>query len=262
LPAAARDGNCGAYCGSFWYLSSNGDAVVEGLAAFDCRSAYGALCDEYARVRVLGCNFTSQTGAWWTYGGYAAVIYQTNTGSSTKTEFTLFKSCTGGRAILYLDAVNAATFVHSTFDGCVAVISHYSSYATGQDDIRRCFINNTPLIAEGSFRAEGGKLFQCWDGDGVGLPLRGAGPGDARERPDDGRPAGVRRHAVRLHGGAAGDVPGAGSGGVRTDVESRREQVADAGRVEVADAERVEVADAERAQGVTTPGPNLARKTF
>jgi hypothetical protein len=55
--------SCGARYGSFWYLGSNADAVVKGLAAFDCRSADGALVDRSARVRVLGCNFTSQTGA-------------------------------------------------------------------------------------------------------------------------------------------------------------------------------------------------------
>jgi hypothetical protein len=73
------------------------------------------------------------------------VISQGHEGSSTNAEFTLFQSCTGGRAIFCLDSGNAATFVHSTFDGCVAVIAH-NSPATGQDDIQRCLRKAISLL--------------------------------------------------------------------------------------------------------------------
>jgi hypothetical protein len=140
---------CGAYAGSFWYIQTqNVDAFVKGLAAFDCMSAQGALRDAYPRVRVSGCNFTSQDGTWG-WDADAAAVYQTSSESSTNASFTLFESCVGGYATVtlinrfYLEYGNAATFVECIFLDSDAAIAHDG--ATGQDVVGRCFFANTTL---------------------------------------------------------------------------------------------------------------------
>jgi hypothetical protein len=135
---------CAAHHGSFWSFGLNLDAVVTGLAVFDCKSAGGALSHNFACVHVSGCNFTSQTGAWGTLIPRAAAIVQSGAQSSTKTEFTLFRSCRGGFATFYIGWGMAATFNHSTFDGCDAVIAH-GCWAVRQDVIQRCYLVNTSL---------------------------------------------------------------------------------------------------------------------
>ena len=50
---------CEAESGSFCvFTSQNVDAVVKGVAAFDCTAMYGALNHIYVRVQLSGCNFT------------------------------------------------------------------------------------------------------------------------------------------------------------------------------------------------------------
>ena len=137
---------CEARAGSFWHFDSqNVDAAVKGLAAFDCKSADGALDDYYARVRVSGCNFTKLNGSWGIYAE-AAAIYQGSSGSSTKANFSLFESCVRAYGVMYEDSGNAATFAECSFVSCGPAIAHYAA-ATGQDVFERCFFASTTLIS-------------------------------------------------------------------------------------------------------------------
>ena len=132
------------------------------------KSADAILYDEYARVRVVGCNFTKPEVAWGAETPFTTAIVQVSTNS--RTNFTLFGDCDGGSETFYRYTPDPATFGECVFLDCSPAISHRGP-ASGEDILERCFFAGTDLKGP-EFREGSVLLRNCFFAGPVpGIPV-------------------------------------------------------------------------------------------
>jgi hypothetical protein len=136
---------CGACVASFAYINSGDvDVYVTGLAAFNCRSASGAITHLLARLYLTTFNFTDLDGTWGSRDALASAIHQSERGSSTRAILGVFHRCWGGSATLRRYGGNTATLRECLLVASSGAVGH-GMETTGRDSIELCYFQATSL---------------------------------------------------------------------------------------------------------------------
>jgi hypothetical protein len=135
---------CSAAVGSFVFFESSVEVSVTGLVAFDCKSAYGALCDYGVRAAISTCNFTSLNGQW-DDSRTASAVCQSKTDSSTNARFVLIEDGAGAAA-LFVESGHAARLRECLFVNCAGAVGHSQTAGVALYVFDACFFAATTLI--------------------------------------------------------------------------------------------------------------------